>query len=104
MLVFDQEIYNQFRYKTPRPSYFHTFEADECQVGLNFADEDEANYFRQTIENKLAERRQRRERRNALKRQGQNPNAQADLSLVKAPPPPSSSVPPPPSSMAAVAP
>ena len=31
MLVFDQEIYNQFRYKTPR-AYFHTFEAEECQV------------------------------------------------------------------------
>ena len=75
MLVFDQELYNQFRYRTPRPSYFHTFEADECQVGLNFADEDEANYFRQTIEQKLAERSHRRQRRNALKRQGGNSKA-----------------------------
>ena len=31
MLAFDQEVYNQFRYKTPR-AYFHTFEADDCQV------------------------------------------------------------------------
>ena len=31
MLAFDQEVYNQFRYKTPR-AYFHTFEAEECQV------------------------------------------------------------------------
>ncbi len=44
IVVFDQEIYNQFRYKTPRP-YFHTFEADDGQVGLNFADETEAEYF-----------------------------------------------------------
>ncbi len=34
MLVFDQEIYNQFRYKTPKP-YFHTFEADDCQVSID---------------------------------------------------------------------
>ena len=44
IVVFDQEIYNQFRYKTPRP-YFHTFEADDGQVGLNFADETEAEHF-----------------------------------------------------------
>ena len=31
MIVFDQEIYNQFRYRTPRP-YFHTFEAEDGQV------------------------------------------------------------------------
>lgn len=34
MLVFDQEVYNQFRYKTPKP-YFHTFEADDCQVSID---------------------------------------------------------------------
>jgi len=33
MMVFEQETYNQFRYKTPKP-YFHTFEGDECQVSL----------------------------------------------------------------------
>ena len=47
-LVFDQEIYNQFKYKSPRP-YFHTFEGDEAQIGLNFADEGEADIFRQTV-------------------------------------------------------
>merc|ERR1719341_1147317 len=59
VLVFDQEIYNQFRYKAPRP-YFHTFEGDDSQIGLNFADESEAATFQQTIEAKLAEREQRR--------------------------------------------
>ena len=47
-LVFDQEIYNQFKYKSPR-SYFHTFEGDDAQIGLNFADEGEADIFRQTV-------------------------------------------------------
>ena len=47
-LVFDQEIYNQFKYKSPRP-YFHTFEGDDAQIGLNFADEGEADIFRQTV-------------------------------------------------------
>ena len=43
-VVFDQEIYNQFRYRSPR-AYFHTFEAENGQVGLNFADEGEAAIF-----------------------------------------------------------
>merc|ERR1719158_2074840 len=46
VLVFNQEIYNQFKYKSPRP-YFHTFEGDDAQIGLNFADEGEADIFRQ---------------------------------------------------------
>lgn len=54
------------RYKTPRP-YFHTFEGDDAQIGLNFADEKEADTFQQTIEGKLAERRARRERKTSSK-------------------------------------
>ena len=57
-----------FRYKAPRP-YFHTFEGDDSQIGLNFADESEAATFQKTIEAKLAERKQRRERRQAARRQ-----------------------------------
>jgi len=68
VLVFDQEIYNQFRYKAPRP-YFHTFEGDDAQIGLNFADEAEAEIFQKTVESKLAERRKRRERRQASRKQ-----------------------------------
>ena len=56
------------RYKAPRP-YFHTFEGDDAQIGLNFADEGEAEIFQQTIEAKLTERRNRRERRQAHRRQ-----------------------------------
>jgi len=61
-LVFDQEIYNQFRYKAPR-SNFHTFEGDEAQIGLNFADEKEGESFQTTVETKLKERRERKDRR-----------------------------------------
>ena len=57
-----------FRYKTPRP-YFHTFEGDDAQIGLNFADEKEAEVFQQTIESKLQERRNRRERRQGSRKQ-----------------------------------
>lgn len=68
LLVFEQEIYNQFKYKTPRP-YFHTFEGDDAQIGLNFADEKEAEMFQATVESKLYERRLRRERRQSSKKQ-----------------------------------
>ena len=43
------------------------------QIGLNFADEAEAEIFQQTVEAKLSERRQRRERRqNSRRQQGGN--------------------------------
>jgi len=91
MIVFDQEIYNQFRYKTPRP-FFHTFEAEDGQIGLNFADETEAAHFQHVVEDKLTERRQRRERRAAVKRHslgGSSSNANG-AQKGDAPPPPSS--------------
>ncbi|CAG2107363.1 unnamed protein product, partial [Medioppia subpectinata] len=40
-LVWEQELYNTFQYKTPR-EFFHTFEAHDCMAGLNFADDKEA--------------------------------------------------------------
>ena len=66
-------LINTFRYKTPRP-YFHTFEGDDSQVGLNFADEREAAIFQEVIEGKLAERKQRREKRQQSKRAATNNN------------------------------
>ena len=98
-----------FRYKTPRP-YFHTFEGDDAQVGLNFADEREAEHFHQTVESKLAERKNRRERRQGngggIKKQQTPPpeaptatsnggsynNNNTNGSLKIAPPPPPSAV------------
>jgi hypothetical protein len=65
-------LYTVYRYKTPRP-YFHTFEGDDAQVGLNFADEREADIFHQTVESKLSERRSRRERRHQSGRKQATP-------------------------------
>ncbi|CAC5417264.1 WASL [Mytilus coruscus] len=58
-IIWEQEIYNQFKYKAPR-EYFHTFEADEVQAGLNFASEDEAIKFKNAVEQKLLERHQKK--------------------------------------------
>ncbi|XP_061178867.1 actin nucleation-promoting factor WASL-like [Saccostrea echinata] len=71
--VWEQEIYNQFRYKSPR-DYFHTFEAEDSQAGLNFASEDEAFKFKNNVEQKLLERHRRRIEKKSNK--GQNTPAQ----------------------------
>ncbi|XP_056607063.1 uncharacterized protein si:dkey-197j19.6 isoform X2 [Triplophysa dalaica] len=55
-LLWEQELYTPFEYSEACP-YFHTFSGDECQAGLNFADEEEARQFylavqKQIIDNK----------------------------------------------------
>ncbi|KAL3221341.1 hypothetical protein MRX96_005077 [Rhipicephalus microplus] len=60
--VWEQELFVEFTYKTRLP-YFHTFEADDCQAGVNFAFEDEAANFGNAIEEKLRSRRQKRQER-----------------------------------------
>ncbi|XP_040261437.1 wiskott-Aldrich syndrome protein isoform X1 [Bufo bufo] len=64
-LVWEQEISQQLMYLTPRP-YFHTFPSDECQAGLNFASEEEAEAFQAVVEEKLQKRQHRQEKRQAL--------------------------------------
>ncbi|GAA6071153.1 wiskott-Aldrich syndrome protein, partial [Tachysurus ichikawai] len=49
-LLWEQEVYSPFTYSTPRP-FFHTFPSDECWVGLNFSDEDEASRFHKAVQN-----------------------------------------------------
>ncbi|ETE67866.1 Neural Wiskott-Aldrich syndrome protein [Ophiophagus hannah] len=56
--LWEQELYNNFVYNSPR-AYFHTFAGDTCQVGLNFANEEEAKKFQKTITDLLG-RRQRK--------------------------------------------
>ncbi|XP_045165043.2 actin nucleation-promoting factor WASL-like isoform X2 [Mercenaria mercenaria] len=58
-LLWEQEIYTKFKYNTPR-EFFHTFEAHDCHVGLNFASEDEAENFKNVLEGKLFERQAKR--------------------------------------------
>ncbi|XP_042354236.1 neural Wiskott-Aldrich syndrome protein [Plectropomus leopardus] len=47
--LWEQELYIPFQYTATR-TFFHTFPADEHQVGLNFADEIEAEEFHFVVE------------------------------------------------------
>ncbi|KAG7477522.1 hypothetical protein MATL_G00070410 [Megalops atlanticus] len=60
--IWEQELYNQLVYSSPAP-YFHTFPADDCQAGLNFASEEEAEAFRSIVEEKITQRASRQEKR-----------------------------------------
>ncbi|XP_041130081.1 WASP actin nucleation promoting factor b [Polyodon spathula] len=64
-LIWEQEIYNQFEYNA-RSSFFHTFSGDDCQIGLNFASENEAEAFRVNVEQKIHQRSNRQEKRQNL--------------------------------------
>ncbi|KAJ3612311.1 hypothetical protein NHX12_020587 [Muraenolepis orangiensis] len=57
-MTFEQELYNNFNINTSKP-YFITFPGDNSQVGLNFANEEEAKRFRAQV-NDLVGRRQRK--------------------------------------------
>ncbi|EHH60860.1 hypothetical protein EGM_18746 [Macaca fascicularis] len=57
-LLWEQELYSQLVYSTPTP-FFHTFAGDDCQAGLNFADEGEAQAFRALVQEKIQKRNQR---------------------------------------------
>ncbi|XP_049921597.1 actin nucleation-promoting factor WAS-like isoform X2 [Epinephelus moara] len=60
--IWEQELYNQIVYSSPQP-YFHTFAADDCQVGLNFALQQEADDFQNVVEDKINQRHTRSERK-----------------------------------------
>ncbi|XP_034033231.1 neural Wiskott-Aldrich syndrome protein-like isoform X2 [Thalassophryne amazonica] len=55
--IFQQELYHNFSISSSR-SYFISFTGDTCQIGLNFASDEEAKRFRVAI-NDLLSRRQR---------------------------------------------
>lgn len=71
--IWEQELYSSFEYCAPRP-YFHTFEGDvsfhivideftiklmalfyiqECRIGLNFANDSEADFFLMAVKEYL---------------------------------------------------
>uniref|UniRef100_A0AAY5K4M1 WASP like actin nucleation promoting factor b n=1 Tax=Esox lucius TaxID=8010 RepID=A0AAY5K4M1_ESOLU len=56
--MFEQELYNNFTISASR-SYFITFAGDSCQIGLNFASEEEAKRFRAAM-GELLGRRQKK--------------------------------------------
>ncbi|CAJ1054930.1 WASP like actin nucleation promoting factor b isoform X2 [Xyrichtys novacula] len=57
-MMFEQELYNNFSIYLSKP-YFVTFAGDTCQVGLNFANEEETKRFRAQVQ-ELMGRRQRK--------------------------------------------
>ncbi|XP_041093067.1 wiskott-Aldrich syndrome protein homolog [Polyodon spathula] len=64
-LIWEQELYNQFEYCARFP-FFHTFSGDDCQIGLNFANENEADAFRESVEQKINQRLNRQEKKQSL--------------------------------------
>nr|XP_061803356.1 actin nucleation-promoting factor WAS-like [Nerophis lumbriciformis] len=60
--LWEQELYNQIVYSASTQLYFHTFAADDCQVGLNFAEQQEAEAFRNAVVGKINQRNNRQER------------------------------------------
>ncbi|XP_051543792.1 actin nucleation-promoting factor WASL-like isoform X1 [Myxocyprinus asiaticus] len=60
--LFEQELYNNFTINSSRP-YFITFAGDSCQIGLNFANEEEAKRFRSATSDLLGKRLRKTEKR-----------------------------------------
>ncbi|GAA6106138.1 wiskott-Aldrich syndrome protein [Tachysurus ichikawai] len=86
-LVWEQELFSQFSYNRSRP-FFHTFQADECQIGLNFANEEEADNFFSVVDEKISQRN-----KNLGKHQGKGLSLSREDSLPPIPPNGSGSLP-----------
>ncbi|KAF1372395.1 hypothetical protein PFLUV_G00264940 [Perca fluviatilis] len=61
-MMFEQELYNNFSIYLPKP-YFITFAGDTCQVGLNFASEEETKRFRSHVTDLIGRRQRKSEKR-----------------------------------------
>ncbi|KAF7664952.1 hypothetical protein LDENG_00159780 [Lucifuga dentata] len=61
-VMFEQELYNNFSLSLQK-AYFVTFAGDTCQVGLNFASEEEAKRFRAHVTELLGRRQRKSEKR-----------------------------------------
>lgn len=61
-MMFEQELYNNFSIYLPK-AYFMTFAGDTCQVGLNFASEEETKRFRNNVTELIGRRQRKTEKR-----------------------------------------
>lgn len=59
-MVWEQEVYDPFAVNRPRP-YLLTFDGDDRIVCFNFADESEAEAFKNTIYNLISSRMRKKE-------------------------------------------
>uniref|UniRef100_A0A1A7WTC7 Actin nucleation-promoting factor WASL n=2 Tax=Iconisemion striatum TaxID=60296 RepID=A0A1A7WTC7_9TELE len=76
--MFEQELYHNFISSSSRP-YFISFAGDNCQIGLNFASEEEAKRFRVAIHDLLNRRQRKTEKRGDLKNGLSLPMATVDI-------------------------
>ncbi|KAM4562748.1 actin nucleation-promoting factor WAS isoform 2-T2 [Odontesthes bonariensis] len=60
--IWEQELYNQIVYSSPLPC-FHTFASDDCQVGLNFTVQQEADTFKNAVLEKISQRNNRQDKK-----------------------------------------
>ncbi|XP_029466816.1 wiskott-Aldrich syndrome protein [Rhinatrema bivittatum] len=84
-MVWEQELYSSFDYLAAT-QYFHVFGADDCQAGLNFADENEADMFQSVVEEKIQKRQHRQDKRQMPP--PLPPNMDERRSTLPLPPPP----------------
>uniref|UniRef100_A0A2S2R129 Neural Wiskott-Aldrich syndrome protein n=1 Tax=Sipha flava TaxID=143950 RepID=A0A2S2R129_9HEMI len=78
-LLWEHEMYNGLQYQSPA-KFFHCFEAEECIVGFNFASEDEAATFEETITNLQKRRREKRLEQRSKSHNNQNNVSQPSMS------------------------
>uniref|UniRef100_A0A3P8THU5 Actin nucleation-promoting factor WASL n=1 Tax=Amphiprion percula TaxID=161767 RepID=A0A3P8THU5_AMPPE len=76
--MFEQELYHSFSISSSRP-YFISFAGDSCQIGLNFASEEEAKRFRAAINDLLNRRQRKTEKRSDPKNGLALPMATVDI-------------------------
>src|SRR5689334_2334105 len=60
VVLWEHELYHEIDYQQPLP-FFHTFETDDRQAGLNFASENEAHHFFVMVQEKISLLHRRRE-------------------------------------------
>ncbi|XP_064091389.1 actin nucleation-promoting factor WASL-like isoform X2 [Macrobrachium nipponense] len=68
--VFEQELYYHFKYSVSKP-FFHQFEAEDQMIGLNFADEREADFFSCAVNKQLAKQHNKKGRKGGRGQQEQ---------------------------------
>jgi Wiskott-Aldrich syndrome protein len=80
-VVLNEELYEEIEYLTPTET-FHSFEGETEIVGLNFADDDEADNFRRAVQERIRKRRDRK-RPKASRRQGRKNETRSKPEVVK---------------------
>ncbi|KAG7250854.1 hypothetical protein CRUP_019682, partial [Coryphaenoides rupestris] len=60
LVTFEQELYNNYQHQHVEALLYSRFPGKQCQVGLNFANEEEAKRFRAVVTDLMGTERQRK--------------------------------------------